>query len=152
MIVDFMQVRCTAAISSFHTASVAVPASSPAAAPLLALMLHALLSPRLTDGSVFDMCAQGQEAGVALKKCEKPKWPLNEVSGSRAFCVLFGCDLCRGGVSCLVWVLKPYALRFLSILAVLSVDRRHHKPPLRGGGASGRRGQVAGSARPLTAR
>ena len=86
MIVDFMQVRCTAAISSFHTASVAVPASSPAAAPLLALMLHALLSPRLTDGSVFDMCAQGQEAGVALKKCEKPKWPLHEVSGSRAFC------------------------------------------------------------------
>ena len=39
MIVDFMQVRCNAAISSCHTASVAVPASSPAAAPLLALML-----------------------------------------------------------------------------------------------------------------
>ena len=30
----------------------------------------------------------------------------------------------------------------------LSVGCRHHKPPLRGGGASGRRGQIAGSAAP----
>ena len=98
MIVDVMQVRCTIAMSSLPTAS-AVPASSPAAPPLLALMLHAhcALHGSLT-GSVFDMCAQSQEAGAALKKCEKPKWPLNEVSGSRAFCVLFGemvCDRVR---------------------------------------------------------
>ena len=37
---------------------------------------------------------------------------------------------------------------FCSILVVLSVGRRHNKPPLRGGSASGRRGQVAGSAAP----
>ena len=80
-----------------------------------------------------------RSAGAALKKCETPKWPLNEVSGSRAFCVLFGVYRARrvGHDLCVLSVgLKAVCVQFLSILAVLSVGRRHHKPPLRGGGAS----------------
>ena len=41
-----------------------------------------------------------------------------------------------------------FHILFLAISVVLSVGTRHHKPPLCGGRASGRRGQVAGSAAP----
>ena len=96
MIVAFMQVRCTAAISSFHTASVAVPASSPAAAPLLALMLHALLSPRLTEGLRVRYVRSGSGSWGRAKTVRKTKVALKRSFRIARFpCTAFWCDLCR---------------------------------------------------------
>ena len=50
------------------------------------------------------------------------------------------------------WIRCACRCDFRNILTVWSVGRRHHKPPLRGGCASGRRGQVAGGAAPGRAR
>ena len=70
----------------------------------------------------------------------------------RAFCVRFGVHMsesCSARAPCMHETLRAVSRTlFLGILTDLSVCRRHHKPPLRGGCASGRRGRVAGSAAP----
>ena len=60
--------------------------------------------------------------------------PLSKETGVRLLCAKHDGSK---GVKC------SYRLSHECILAVLSVGTRHHKPPLRGGCASGRRGRGA---------
>ena len=92
----------------------------------------------LIDKACVLFCAQAQRAGAALKKGEKR---VRAFGGVYAFPVQ-NRQLLEVGVRGMRW---HY---FCRVLAILSVHRRHHKPPLRGGRASGRRGQSAGSSAP----
>ena len=105
------------------------------------------------------VCALVAGAAGALKKCQNQEWPLNGVSGF-VLCVKFrACmSLCltqQQHEPCHVQLRHArmlcvlcFHILFLAISVVLSVGTRHHKPPLCGGRASGRRGPGRGERRP----